>query len=280
MEKTIKTDGGEVLLLGGDAPPDTSAAPFDIDLSLDRVLNIAADLSAIGDATERNRLVRGLVRMVGFEGLGYGHFARIGPAFHRVIFYRTFAMLEFARRYFERRYFEVDPRLQIVCEREWPLVWDLDLVSRSRHFNRADPRAREFLADAEASGVRSGVMFGIAASGGIARTAVLSFYSSAPGRSRITDAMVGQAYALGTGLHEFMTHRSRSAPLEDVAVPLTKRQRDILSRMIRGQSDTEIAEELGTTPHNVDYHLRQLRKKYNVQNRAQLAYVVGRLELI
>ena len=279
MRKTIKKEGAEVLLLGGDAPPDTSA-PLDLDVSLERVLNVADDLSAMEDAAERNRLVRNLVRMIGFEGLGYGHFARIGPAFHRVIFYRTFAMLEFVRRYFERRYFEVDPRLQIVCEREWPLVWDLDLVSRSRHFNRADPRAREFLADAEASGVRSGVMFGIAASGGIARTAVLSFYSQVASRSRITDAMVGQAYALGTGLHEFMTRRSRTAPLEDVAVPLTKRQRDILSRMIRGLSDTEIAEELGTTPHNVDYHLRQLRKKYNVQNRAQLAYVVGRLELI
>jgi DNA-binding NarL/FixJ family response regulator len=42
-------------------------------------------------------------------------------------------------------------------------------------------------------------------------------------------------------------------------------------------SDKAIAEQLNMSPHNVDYHLRQLKKKYGAQNRVQLAYMAGRM---
>ncbi|MHA2941321.1 LuxR C-terminal-related transcriptional regulator [Ralstonia mannitolilytica] len=50
-------------------------------------------------------------------------------------------------------------------------------------------------------------------------------------------------------------------------------QRQILEFITSGLSDKAIAEQLNMSPHNVDYHLRQLKKKYGAQNRVQLAYM-------
>jgi DNA-binding CsgD family transcriptional regulator len=38
----------------------------------------------------------------------------------------------------------------------------------------------------------------------------------------------------------------------------------------RGMGDKEISAALQMSQHNVDYHLRQLRKRFGVRNRMQL----------
>jgi DNA-binding CsgD family transcriptional regulator len=62
--------------------------------------------------------------------------------------------------------------------------------------------------------------------------------------------------------------------------PLSAMQRRILTCLAAGMSDKEIAIKLHTTAHNVDYHLRLVRRRYGATNRAQLAYIAGRLNLI
>lgn len=48
-------------------------------------------------------------------------------------------------------------------------------------------------------------------------------------------------------------------------------QRRILGCLLRGLSNKEIARDLILTSYNVDYHLKCLRKRFSVRNRAQLA---------
>ncbi|MCA3808005.1 MAG: DNA-binding response regulator, partial [Burkholderia sp.] len=50
----------------------------------------------------------------------------------------------------------------------------------------------------------------------------------------------------------------------------------VLDRLVHGLSDQEIASALRTSLHKVGHHIRSLEKLFNVQNRAQLAYLAAR----
>jgi DNA-binding CsgD family transcriptional regulator len=52
--------------------------------------------------------------------------------------------------------------------------------------------------------------------------------------------------------------------------PLSRTQRDVLRCLVRGMADKEISAHLQLSPHTVDYHLRQLRKRFGARNRVQL----------
>lgn len=78
-----------------------------------------------------------------------------------------------------------------------------------------------------------------------------------------------------------MTPRARSraraaaaaADAEPAAAPvppLSRTQQDVLRCLVRGMADKEISAHLQLSPHTVDYHLRQLRKRFGARNRVQL----------
>ena len=59
---------------------------------------------------------------------------------------------------------------------------------------------------------------------------------------------------------------------------ITSREREILGLLSKGHNSKEISEMLFLSPHTVDYHRRQLLKKTNSRNIAQLigiAYHMG-----
>jgi DNA-binding CsgD family transcriptional regulator len=70
--------------------------------------------------------------------------------------------------------------------------------------------------------------------------------------------------------------RARAAPAADAAPaaapvpPLSRTQRDVLRCLVRGMADKEISAHLQLSTHTVDYHLRQLRKRFGARNRVQL----------
>jgi DNA-binding CsgD family transcriptional regulator len=51
---------------------------------------------------------------------------------------------------------------------------------------------------------------------------------------------------------------------------LSRTQQEVLRCLLRGMADKEISAQLQLSPHTVDYHLRQLRKRFNARNRVQL----------
>jgi DNA-binding CsgD family transcriptional regulator len=132
-------------------------------------------------------------------------------------------------------------------------------------------------------GVRSGVMFSLGA-GKSTSHAVVSLASAHAARDWITDSVLGQAIMFGMALHQvwrapLQTFARKARDWEQEA-PLSVMQRRVLTCLASGMSDKEIAIRLSTTAHNVDYHLRLIRRRYGATNRAQLAYIAGRLNLI
>lgn len=64
----------------------------------------------------------------------------------------------------------------------------------------------------------------------------------------------------------------------DIRDSITSREREILGLLSKGHNRKEISEMLFLSPHTVDYHRRQLLKKTNSRNIAQLigiAYHMG-----
>lgn len=64
----------------------------------------------------------------------------------------------------------------------------------------------------------------------------------------------------------------------DIRDSITPREREILGLLSKEHNSKEISEMLFLSPHTVDYHRRQLLKKTNSRNIAQLigiAYHMG-----
>ena len=64
----------------------------------------------------------------------------------------------------------------------------------------------------------------------------------------------------------------------DIRDSITSRETEILGLLSKGHNSKEISEMLFLSPHTVDYHRRQLLKKTNSRNIAQLigiAYHMG-----
>ena len=64
----------------------------------------------------------------------------------------------------------------------------------------------------------------------------------------------------------------------DIRDSITSREREILGLLSKEHNSKEISEMLFLSPHTVDYHRRQLLKKTNSRNIAQLigiAYHMG-----
>lgn len=62
------------------------------------------------------------------------------------------------------------------------------------------------------------------------------------------------------------------------APTLSRTQQEVLRCLVRGMADREISEHLKLSPHTVDYHLRQLRKRFGARNRVQLILATQALQ--
>ncbi|AKJ29819.1 LuxR family transcriptional regulator [Caldimonas brevitalea] len=259
-------DAGGVLLysesdlLLHDAPQRTGSLP-----------GLVNELLAQPSSADRVRLVRRLLHGLGFEWLAYGTAGiQRGRAIPRS-FLTTYGHPVWTEHYFRERYYEMDPRHYDAPSSSLPLVWDLDDIAASARTQPGSSRARRFLNDFGDSGIRSGVFFSVASPDMPHERTVISLMSSAPQRGWIVDSVLGQALTLGLSVHEFLSrHVHRSVFASGPRAELSALQRDILECLIGGQSDKQIAHRLSLSSHTVDYHLRQLRRRFSVRNRVQL----------
>jgi DNA-binding CsgD family transcriptional regulator len=237
-------------------------------------------LIAAENAAERQKTVTTLLHALGFEWLGYGRFSQRGEAGTPLSFCTTYADTPWAERYFGARHHEVDPRLQRALQSCLPAVWTLDQLVAHAAAVPDDARLHRFVAELGDTGMRSGVMLALPGASPTDRH-IVSLLSRTPGNGWMGDGLLGQVLTLALCLHEFYT---RYAPMpEPLGVPsaaptatagLTALQREILGCVSQGLGDKAIAAKLGIGLHNVDYHLRQLRKRFGVRNRVQLMQAV------
>lgn len=94
-----------------------------------------------------------------------------------------------------------------------------------------------------------------------------------------------QPETLVARIHETSTRSTKAAPAESKpgSLPfatlkaaldtLTRREREVLEFLAAGCSDREIAEQLKISFHTVRAHVRQIRRKLDVQNRIQAALI-------
>lgn len=247
-------------------------------------MHLAAQLMAIEQPEEQMRMLRALLHVTGFHSLAY---ARVGVRHAARLEAQAWSLDDttphhFGNAYIEGGYAAYDPRLAAVCASSSPLVWDVDWLLRAWRRDGMPGGMRGLFPALEREAVQSGVMFGIPALEGGVR-AVVSLAAGRPNADWIVENVLVQALTFGLSLHRFVSARRR-ATLEENAPdaaqqePLTDIQAGILACLAGGMSDKQIAARLQTTPHNVDYHLRLLRRRYGAANRTHLAFLLGGME--
>ncbi|CAN7448386.1 autoinducer binding domain-containing protein [Variovorax sp. LjRoot290] len=241
-------------------PPHADGAPGFVGELLD-----AGSIEARGD------LIRAMLHAIGFEWLSYGVITQLRGQLLHLSFFTGHANPQWTERYFSQRHHEVDPRFRDAPASGLPLVWDIDRLEAS---SGSAGRRQRFLADLRGSGIRSGVYFRLASPTHVNEHTVISLLSRSPGRDWITDAVVGRALVLGLSLHDYLSRHSRlpaapaAARAEMSAMSAT--QQYVLQLLLEGCSDKEIAHRLRLSAHTVDYHMRQLRRRFAARNRVQL----------
>lgn len=222
-------------------------------------------------AAEREALVRSALHAAGFEWLAYGTVLQHGDGTTVPrSFLTTYAHSGWVRRYFGERYHAVDTRHLEAPRSGLPLVWDLADIERSEYARQASGQARRFLDDFFATGIGSGVFVQLPMVSSPNERAVISLQSGKPDRQWVTDAVLGRALTLSLCLHEFFSQHVRRQEGAAASPGLSALQQQILSCLRSGQSDKQIAHRLSLSLHAVDYHMRQLRRRFCARNRVQL----------
>lgn len=244
----------------------------------DRASEVATALANAHSPHERKQLLHIALRAIGFDWFCYCRLTRLGQMVNRARYFDLCSPPGWAQRYVDQRYFDLDPRIAFACRHDWPLVWDRETL-RSESTEAGDEtseRMRRFLDDVDSTGTRSGIAVGLVDPNSLEHSVMI--FSSANATSEwIDDRVIGQAYALGLGAHAYLAEHMASTAQTPT---LSDLQRRILNFTASGLSDRAIAQQLNMSRSNVDYHMRQIRKKYGVLNRVQLAYLAGRLLVV
>jgi DNA-binding NarL/FixJ family response regulator len=124
-----------------------------------------------------------------------------------------------------------------------------------------------------------------------------------PPRILILTAQRDQAYAKALfrmGIHGYLTKdaapreliaavgtvargglvKGRTVPEDDQLSALSQRERDILTFVGQGQTNTEIADKLHVSTKTVEYHLTGMFQRFHVRNRTELTHYASALGLI
>lgn len=239
--------------------------------------HIAADLGAARNTDERMRLVRGMLRLVGFSELGYLT-VRLDPQGRpeRLYFPRSYLSANLAPHYFEAGYHRHDPRFAWALAGNTPHVWDLRRLVDAWRRAGSPPGMRTMFDEMREAGIGSGLIFGLPIPHTRLRS-IISFAAPSEQAGWITDSVVVQSLTLGLSVHQRFSAYVRAINRHESAAELSELQMRILGFLAAGLSDKEIALRMHTTAHNVDYHLRRLRQKCGVTNRTQLAFLAGQL---
>lgn len=231
---------------------------------------LLSDLLDAEDAEARRRTVAAMLHAIGFEWLGYARLVSFAERVQPVSMCTAHADAQWARHYCGESYYDVDPRLHDALQSSLPSPWTLDELHERARGAPLHSAARRFVADLGDTGMRGGAMLVLPGRGPHERH-VVSLLSRSAGLGWTDGALLGQVLALGMCLHEFYTRYSGPpTPPAGAGATLTPVQQEILQHVARGASDKQIAYDLNLSSHAVDYHMRQLRRRFAVRNRVQL----------
>lgn len=279
-------------------PAATSRGPLALEASIasDRVLadrppeeasawrlrpGLLQALTTAGSNRRRGDLVRQEIEALGFEEVGFGalDISRGSPVVRS--FCGDYADPEWIDRYFARRYHEIDPRLRAIERSSLPCVWTLQELARHPVTLAHQTELCALVDDLHERGVTGGLMLALPALPGQPRRFVSLLTRRQP-LPRIDDLVLARVLLLALCLEEFhRTVRGMAAAPGDDEGPMSElspMQAQILDLLSRGMGDKQIAARLDISRHNVDYHLRRLRKRFGARNRVQLMQAALRVD--
>ncbi|WP_269505815.1 helix-turn-helix transcriptional regulator [Burkholderia sp. IMCC1007] len=228
-----------------------------------------SDLALVDFAQCHERL-----RQIGFSTLGYGAYEMIGRRILCAHLLRELAPATFMQPYIDGMLYERDPRFAQAHQSGFPVAWRLDEIEVAAH-GSGDRKVLALAGHLRAHAMNSGVMFSLSAPRLDLRVAV-NVTSETQGTEWIDDRVIGGALSVSLAVHRVALPflAARIARMRGFA--LGDEQQQVLERLVHGLSDQEIASALRTSLHKVGHHIRSLEKLFNVQNRAQLAYLAAR----
>lgn len=239
-------------------------------------VNLLSDIGRGTDGAVRHRSILAAIQKAGFQWLCYWRVQCIGEQIREVAWFDSYSPPGWLECFRSGGLFDVDPRIGLARTRDWPFAWDLDSLFADRQNRSINAVARRFIESVAKVGMRSGVTIGLPA-GHAAERAIVTLSSARADRGAMTDATIGEAYAIALALHAFITPRLQKRIAQPAADALSGVQLAVLRFVARGFGNREIAEHLGASIHVVAYHLRQLEHRYAARNRVQLAYLAGRI---
>ncbi|WP_175716158.1 helix-turn-helix transcriptional regulator [Burkholderia anthina] len=249
-------------------------------------LGVADTLAHAQSTAERSRIVASLLHLTGFSTFAYFALEFARERVESLYLHEAFTPATYRGDYVRHNHHDIDPRTLDARVCNMPIVWDLQQLRREHRARERDdgpcaaPAALDgFLQTMQDDGMCSGIMYSMAVPG----TRLHAFMSfTAPRRTRewITPATIEQALSIGLSVHKFASPQLIATSRERAVNGLTPFEQELLLGIAEGASDKEIGRRLDTSAHNVDYHLRKLRKRFGVANRIQLTYLTSKLELI
>ncbi|MBN3787211.1 autoinducer binding domain-containing protein [Burkholderia sp. Ac-20353] len=214
------------------------------------------------------------LRQIGFSTLGYGGYEMIGRRILCAHLLRDLAPATFMQPYIEQMLYECDPRFAQVRQSGFPVAWRLDEIEAAAQRD-GDRKVLALAGHLRAHAMNSGVIFSLSAPRLELRVAV-NVTSETHGTDWIDDRVIGGALSVSLAVHRVALPFLEARIARTRGFALGDEQQQVLERLVHGLSDQEIASALRTSLHKVGHHIRSLEKLFNVQNRAQLAYLAAR----
>lgn len=200
-------------------------------------------------------------KSLGFESVMYAavpsKFAGVGTSFVHSNY-----SLEWRSHYLTDKLYEIDPTVQHCRTSALPLVWEPETFSeRNEH---------ALYEEASGFGIRSGITFPIHGCNG--ETGLISFASDVLPGNQFSDQLMHfmadlslvRDYVFESSL-QFIKTRTASEP----APHLTKRELEVINWVMAGKSSWEISRITDCAEATINFHMANIRQKFNVNTRQQ-----------
>lgn len=175
---------------------------------------------------------------------------------------------KWVRRYHEENFAEIDPIIRYCQIPGTFLLWDDPVVAEGQKVFDA---ASEY-----------GICSGFSCSQ-IARNRVVAILSMASGKSFEKIGLTSEKQLklqFLSGLLLTALQRIKDGSLAVVAMPLSQREREILKWTAEGKTAAEISVILSISEHTVNFHQKNMQKKFNAPNKTQVAAYAAAIGLL
>jgi LuxR family quorum-sensing transcriptional regulator LasR len=213
-----------------------------------------------------------LARDQGFEQVLYGMVPSRHTQFEHA-FLKSNYSAAWRERYDSNRLAYVDPTVSHCLSSSVPIIWEPETFD--------GPAPRALYEEACGFGIRVGVTLPIHGPGG--EFGVLSFATSAPAHGKTERDMRAAMPALALirdYAFESSLRLSTPAPAAGAMPKLTRRELEVLKWVMAGKSSWEISRITNCSEATVNFHMANVRQKFNVNTRQQAVVKAIALGLI